>query len=81
MSSALCPPIHWRALPVRPLTGEGRRRLDEGRLNAAMLMQVHDELVFEVAEDQLDRLAQMVIEEKPLFDAVPTLILDREFGA
>jgi DNA polymerase-1 len=39
-----------------------RRLADEG-LAAKMLLQIHDELVFEAPTDEIDRLANMVREE------------------
>jgi DNA polymerase-1 len=39
------------------------RRLRTERWSARMLLQIHDELVFEVPHDELDKLAQMVSEE------------------
>ncbi len=39
------------------------RRLREERLDARMILQIHDELVFEVAPDSIDRLARLVREE------------------
>ncbi len=38
-------------------------RLVEKKPPASLLMQIHDELVFEVAPEGVDRLAQMVVEE------------------
>lgn len=38
------------------------KRLEEEKLEAAMLLQVHDELVFEVPETELDRLNELVKE-------------------
>ncbi|MCE5267734.1 MAG: DNA polymerase, partial [Planctomycetaceae bacterium] len=39
------------------------RRLRSERLSARMLLQIHDELVFEVPTDQLDHLTKLVTEE------------------
>lgn len=39
------------------------RRLNDSPLTAAMLLQIHDELVFEVAPDDIDELAGLVVEE------------------
>ncbi len=39
------------------------RRLREEKLEARMLLQIHDELVFEVPEDSIDRLANLVRDE------------------
>jgi DNA polymerase-1 len=38
------------------------RRLTEARLKAAMLLQVHDELVLEVPQDELERTAPLVVD-------------------
>ena len=40
-------------------------RLEESDLEARMLLQVHDELVFETSEDQMDDLKDIVYEEMP----------------
>lgn len=39
------------------------RRLRREKLPARMLLQIHDELIFEVSSDQLDNLARLVTEE------------------
>ncbi len=39
------------------------KKLEEGNLNAKMILQVHDELIFEVLESDLESLKAMVIEE------------------
>ncbi len=39
------------------------RRLKQSSLSAAMLLQIHDELVFEVPPGEVDELANLVIEE------------------
>ncbi len=41
------------------------RRMEDSDLEAKMLLQVHDELVFEASEDQLDALKEIVYEEMP----------------
>ena len=40
-----------------------QRCLDESDMKANMLLQVHDELVFEVADEHLERVRQMVVDE------------------
>lgn len=57
------------------------RRLKEEELDAVMLLQVHDELVFEVPEDQLERLDTLVKEvmEQAVSLSVP-LITDSSWG-
>lgn len=39
------------------------RRLKKEKLDARMLLQIHDELVFEVKKDQVQKLAALVVEE------------------
>ena len=41
------------------------RRMEDSDLEAKMLLQVHDELVFEASEDQLDALKEIVYDEMP----------------
>ncbi len=41
------------------------RRMEESDLQAKMLLQVHDELVFETSEDDLQRIEDIVYEEMP----------------
>jgi DNA polymerase-1 len=57
------------------------RRLAEVRLPATMLLQIHDELVFEVAPEAVDDLARLVIKEmsQVMTLAVP-LGVDAKFG-
>jgi DNA polymerase I len=57
------------------------RRIAEVRLPATMLLQIHDELVFEVAPDSIDALARLVVEEMSgvMSLAVP-LQVDVKFG-
>jgi DNA polymerase-1 len=57
------------------------RRLTESQLPATMLLQIHDELVFEVAPDSIDTLARLVVEEMSgvMSLAVP-LQVDVKFG-
>jgi len=38
-------------------------RLKAGRLKSKMLLQVHDELIFEVADGEMDQISQMVVAE------------------
>ena len=42
-----------------------QRRLDRGYLKAKMLLQVHDELVFEAPRDELEGLKELVYDEMP----------------
>ena len=57
------------------------RRLKEEKLQATMLLQVHDELVFEVPEDELERLDALVKEvmENAVSLHVP-LLADSNWG-
>jgi DNA polymerase-1 len=57
------------------------RRLKEEKLQATMLLQVHDELVFEVPEDELERLDALVKEvmENAVSLQVP-LLTDSNWG-
>ena len=60
---------------------EMARRLEEEKLQATMLLQVHDELVFEVPEselEQLDKLVKEVMENTVQLD-VP-LLTDSNWG-
>ena len=41
------------------------RRLDESRLRSKLLLQVHDELIFEVSENELSELKGIVYDEMP----------------
>jgi DNA polymerase-1 len=42
-----------------------QRRLGDLGLRSKMLLQVHDELVFEVPKDELERLRELVLEVMP----------------
>jgi len=58
------------------------RRLREEGLTSRLIMQVHDELVFEVPEDELVRMEQLVVHE--MEHAVPLRIplkVDMSYGA
>jgi DNA polymerase-1 len=39
------------------------KRMEQDRLQSRMLLQVHDELVFEAPEDEIDRLKELVQRE------------------
>ena len=45
------------------LVGPGLTRLRDGRLSARLLLQIHDELIFEVPTNELETLAGLVTEE------------------
>ena len=55
--------------------------LDKSKLNAEMLLSVHDELIFEVAEAQVDDLAELVkqVMESVAYLSVP-LVVDTGSG-
>ncbi|MCH7714035.1 MAG: DNA polymerase I [Chloroflexi bacterium] len=62
-----------------------QRRLDQGDMKAKMLLQVHDELVFEAPRDELDALKELVYEEMPsaldsYVDLDVTLKVDVKWG-
>ena len=57
------------------------QKLQESDLPAAMLLQIHDELVFEVEPGAVDDLAQLVVTEmSQAFDLGVPLKIDVEFG-
>lgn len=57
------------------------RRLRAERLSARMLLQIHDELVFEVPSEELDALARLVTHEMTLaFPLAVRLRVDMETG-
>ena len=57
------------------------RRLQESSLSANMLLQIHDELVFEVAPDEVDALANLVVEEMTqVMELAVPLKVDVKYG-
>ena len=42
-----------------------QRRLDESKLQARMLLQVHDELIFEAPPEEMETLTGIVLEVMP----------------
>ncbi len=57
------------------------RRLQTETLSAQMLLQIHDELVFEVDPGEIDRLAEVVSEEmSTVIDLAVPLKVDVKFG-
>ena len=57
------------------------RRLRDSNLGARMTLQVHDELVFEVPEDELDQTAALVVDVmEGAFDLMPRLKAKAEVG-
>lgn len=60
---------------------EVEKELTKNKMNAKMVIQVHDELVFEVDESELDKLKTLVVKAMELSDplAVP-LVVDVEWG-
>jgi DNA polymerase I len=58
------------------------KRLRDSNLNALMTLQVHDELVFEVPEDELDETVALVVEVmEGAFDLTPQLKAKAEVGS
>ena len=80
--TAINTPIQGSAADILKLAMiEMARRLEEEKLQATMLLQVHDELVFEVPEselEQLDKLVKEVMENTVQLD-VP-LLTDSNWG-
>ncbi|MFZ4460488.1 DNA polymerase, partial [Enterococcus gallinarum] len=61
--TAINTPIQGSAADILKIAMiEMARRLKEEKLQATMLLQVHDELVFEVPESELEQLNQLVKE-------------------
>ena len=57
------------------------RRLQKERLSAQMLLQIHDELVFEAPPAEIDTLAQLVVEEmSQVMELAVPLKVDVKFG-
>jgi len=57
------------------------RRLEQEKLRAKMLLQVHDELVFEVPKEELEALKELVFDEMPAaMDLDVTLKVDAKWG-
>ena len=58
-----------------------QNRLEREKLRTKMLLQVHDELVFEVPQDELDALQELVLDEMPAAHALDvTLKVDTKWG-
>lgn len=58
-----------------------QRRLDAEQMRTRMLLQVHDELVFETPREELDRLQSLVFDEMPAaMDLAVTLKVDAKWG-
>ncbi len=59
--AAINTPIQGTAADIIKLAMvQVQQQIDAGELNAHMLLQVHDELIFEVPEDQIDATAEQV---------------------
>ena len=57
------------------------RRLEEEKLQAKMLLQVHDELVFEVPQEELEAIKELVFDEMPAaLELDATLKVDAKWG-
>ncbi len=57
------------------------RRLEEEKLQAKMLLQVHDELVFEVPQEELEAIKEVVFDEMPAaLELDVTLKVDAKWG-
>ena len=58
-----------------------QRRLEEEKLQAKMLLQVHDELVFEVPQEELEAIKELVFDEMPAaLELDVTLKVDAKWG-
>ena len=56
-------------------------RLEQENMRTKMLLQVHDELVFEVPQDELDALQELVFDEMPAAHALDvSLKVDAKWG-
>ena len=56
-------------------------RLEQEKMRTKMLLQVHDELVFEVPQDELDSLQELVFDEMPAAHAMDvSLKVDAKWG-
>jgi len=59
-----------------------QRRLDEEEMRTKLLLQVHDELVFEVPQDEMDALKSLVFDEMPAsMDLDVTLKVDVKWAS
>jgi len=57
------------------------RRLEEEKLKSKMLLQVHDELVFEVPQEELEAIKEVVFDEMPAaLELDVTLKVDAKWG-
>ena len=57
------------------------RRLEEEKLRSKMLLQVHDELVFEVPQEELEAIKELVFDEMPAaLELDVTLKVDSKWG-
>ena len=58
-----------------------QQRLDAEKMQTRMLLQVHDELVFETPQEELDQLQSLVFDEMPAaMDLSVTLKVDAKWG-
>ncbi len=58
-----------------------QQRLEQEKFRAKMLLQVHDELVFEVPQDEMDGLKEVVFDEMPAaLELDVTLKVDAKWG-
>ena len=58
-----------------------QKRLEEEGLQTKMLLQVHDELVFETPADEMESLKELVFDEMPgAMDLDVTLKVDAKWG-
>ncbi|WP_423189715.1 DNA polymerase I [Alkalibacterium sp. f15] len=80
--TAMNTPIQGSAADILKMAMiEMNKRIKEENLRATMLLQVHDELIFEVPEDEIDRIEQLVDEvmENTVQLAVP-LKVESSYG-
>ena len=58
-----------------------QKRLDEEKLQTKMLLQVHDELVFETPTNEMESLKELVFDEMPgAMNLDVTLKVDAKWG-
>ena len=74
-------PLRWDPRPGRPFQAALRDELRDARLETRLVLQIHDELLFETPDDEVERASEIIVREMAeAFQMDPPLEVDCGVG-